>query len=201
MQPAHYERQHYARCPHCPADTCVLCGHRQGQRKTARHCERCRRYAAPLLRVDWFRKTREHKAKTCHCGWYHFPHRRGSLWCAYGAGGRLGLSFFDSGTEYALHWRQGFIHLLSEHSMDLQTISAANRQLHQAREPDALRPVLMNDCDASDVMADQLGQNLLNLDLLAQRLGIDLGTAAAQAFNRLSEKAGQPMRLHVERAA
>lgn len=201
MKPADYERDHYARCQHCPPNFCVLCGHRRGTKKKAHHCDSCRRYAAPLMRVDWYRKRREHTRNNCNCGAYPFQHRRGSLWCVHGAGGRAGISYFDSDTDFALHFRQGFIHLIGREQMNLSVISAANRQFVEAVNPAEMEPLPIEAASEKEKFALDLGRSLLELDRCAQRLGIDLGAAAVNAFNRQSERAGQPMRIELERAS
>jgi len=40
---------------------------------------------------------RERGRTTCSCDHYHFPHRRGSLFCRHGAVGQRGISFYERG--------------------------------------------------------------------------------------------------------
>lgn len=35
------------------------------------------------VRVDWYRKNKERKGKTCSCDGYRFPHRTGSKDCKF----------------------------------------------------------------------------------------------------------------------
>lgn len=54
MRPEHYYRESYAKCKACGGS----------------------------LRVDWYRKGKEHKGNTCYCNGYWFPHRKGGgVWC------------------------------------------------------------------------------------------------------------------------
>jgi hypothetical protein len=69
----------------------------------ARHA-RCPMGCGPTLRVDAYRRSREHKRVTCWCDNYHFPHRRGSLHCADGAAGREGFPFFANHTADFAEW-------------------------------------------------------------------------------------------------
>lgn len=48
---------------------------------------------------------------------------------------------------------------------------------------------------------EELGDVLVSLDLLASDLGLDLGPAAIEKFNRVSEKTGIPVWLGVDLAA
>jgi NTP pyrophosphatase (non-canonical NTP hydrolase) len=50
-------------------------------------------------------------------------------------------------------------------------------------------------------VADELADVLTYLDLLAATLGVDLGRAAAQKFNEVSERVGFPDRIELDRAA
>ncbi len=47
-------------------------------------------------------------------------------------------------------------------------------------------------------IADELADAVTYLDLLAARLGIDLGQAVALKFNAVSERVGSPVRLAVD---
>ena len=85
--------------------------------------------------------------------------------------------------------------------MDLSVISKANRQLTEAQNPTALLPVIPDPRAINVDLELQLGQQLLQLDRVAQHLGIDLGTAAVKAVNRESASAGLPIRIELERAA
>lgn len=49
-------------------------------------------------------------------------------------------------------------------------------------------------------IADELADVLTYLDLLAEVLGVDLGAAAVEKFNEVSERVGFPDRLLVERS-
>ena len=54
-------------------------------------------------------------------------------------------------------------------------------------------PVTEEDCIAA--IAKELADTVIYADLLAARLGIDLGEAVRQKFNAVSEKRGAPQRL------
>ncbi len=67
---------------HC---RCRICGARQTK---PRHpdeyvigpvCTRCGR--RNTLRIDKWADSKPWRRDTCRCDGYHFPHRRGSLWC------------------------------------------------------------------------------------------------------------------------
>ncbi|MGK7753760.1 hypothetical protein [Roseovarius sp. C03] len=47
---------------------------------------------------------------------------------------------------------------------------------------------------------EELGDALVSLDLLAMDLGLDLGPAAVEKFNRVSERVGIPVYIGVDRA-
>jgi NTP pyrophosphatase (non-canonical NTP hydrolase) len=64
----------------------------------------------------------------------------------------------------------------------IANISDPERQL-SAREEAVLK------------IADELADTLIYLDLLAQRLGVDLAAAVVSKFNAVSEKYGFPERL------
>lgn len=49
--------------------------------------------------------------------------------------------------------------------------------------------------EAVAAVADEVGDCVVYLDLLCQRLGIDMGTAVRDKFNRVSEREGFPQRI------
>lgn len=53
------------------------------------------------------------------------------------------------------------------------------------------------DRQVADELADELADVLTYLDLLAATLGVDLGRAAAQKFNEVSERVGFPDRIEL----
>ncbi|MCE3025769.1 hypothetical protein [Salinicola sp. DM10] len=44
-------------------------------------CRNCRR--GNTLRIDKWADAKPWRQQVCRCDGYHFPHRRGSLWCYY----------------------------------------------------------------------------------------------------------------------
>lgn len=74
-------RSYACRCSHCEARRRLPKHPSQYVRKTALLCRSC---SKGYYRVDKFRDSgREHAGKTCQCGNYSFPHRRGSLYCQH----------------------------------------------------------------------------------------------------------------------
>lgn len=61
-------------------------------------CPACRR---ELIVDDYRSSGREAKARRCKCGGYHFPHRRGSLFCAKGRAGSRGHVYMGAGSARA----------------------------------------------------------------------------------------------------
>ena len=53
------------------------------------------------------------------------------------------------------------------------------------------------DRQVADELADELADVLTYLDLLAATLGVDLGRAAVQKFNEVSERVGFPDRIEL----
>lgn len=62
---------------------CTKCRARQTLAKEPHKYLRERRcFCGGQLRVDWYRRSREHKRNKCHCLGYPFPHRKGGgVWC------------------------------------------------------------------------------------------------------------------------
>jgi hypothetical protein len=60
---------------------------------------------------------------------------------------------------------------------------------------DALAPLADVSLSRAIVLADELADVLTYLDLLAATLGVDLGRAAAQKFNEVSERVGSTVLL------
>lgn len=100
------------RCPDC------------GARRTTRHHPTsywganarhglCPHGCGSVLRVDTYRRTREHKRRTCRCDHYHFPHRRGSLHCQHGRAGREGFPFFARSTQDFAESAERALHALA----------------------------------------------------------------------------------------
>ncbi|WAX22826.1 hypothetical protein MAJJADAN_00064 [Pseudomonas phage Amjad_SA] len=76
----------HARCRQCRARR-VLSRHPDAYRTLPR----CRNCGARDYHADKWMNERNVKAMTCHCSGhgpgYHYPHRRGALWCNYQPGG------------------------------------------------------------------------------------------------------------------
>lgn len=52
--------------------------------------------------------------------------------------------------------------------------------------------------DARPMLADELADVVIYLDILAAQLGVDLGEAVMSKWNRTSEKVGAPIRIDAE---
>lgn len=81
-------RRTLAQLPHLMRNLCkcaVCLKLRQQNREAPLHCD-----CGGTYRVDWYRRSKEHKRTNCTCGGYPWsitngPHRRGSLECYYHA--------------------------------------------------------------------------------------------------------------------
>lgn len=98
----------------------------------------------------------------------------------------------------------GFKHPLSSWSLSDWMVAACGelgeaanivKKLNRCR--DGVPGNTQSEAELRDALADEIADTIVYLDLLAQALGIDLGTAVVCKFNRTSAKLGMPYRIEV----
>lgn len=71
------------------------------------HHKRCaNKRCGGNLYVDNYRLRKERGRNVCACDHYHFPHRRGSLYCRDGRMGKHGVPHYMASTQEALALKQ-----------------------------------------------------------------------------------------------
>jgi hypothetical protein len=71
-------KRFHCRCRHCDARRVLTLHPEKYDRRSYPPCRKCKK---KNYRIDRWMTNRDTTAARCDCAAYHFPHRRGSLYC------------------------------------------------------------------------------------------------------------------------